>query len=167
MIKLVGLLLIALCGAGTGAVAAIRLRQERIAAERICQMLREWRVQMAFRCSSVQELLEQLQNESAYHMFLFPAIMLRKLADGQNVSAAWCAGISQEKLLTEPLKQLLLPLGDELGASDLDGQLETLEQYRHNVTCYADDLREKSSAKQRLYFSMGALGGIMAAILLS
>lgn len=166
MMKAVGLLLIVLCGGGIGALAAMRLHQERTAAERMCQLLREWAVQMSFRCSSVQELLEQLQTEAAYEMFTFPAVMLSLLSEGQPVSTAWQAGISQEKLLTEPLKKLLLPLGDELGVSDLDGQLDTLEQYRRNVTYYAEELREKSVPKQRLYFSIGALGGMMAAILL-
>ncbi len=164
--KLVGLLLVVLCGFGSGALAAGKLRQESTAAVRICQLLREWSVQMAFRCSSVPELLEQTEREAAYHGFGFPAVMLQALAEGQPVSSAWQIGIQQENLLTEPLKQLLLPLGDELGTSDLEGQLETLEQYRRHAASLADELRQKSAPKQRLYLTMGALGGIMAAILL-
>lgn len=79
---------------------------------------------------------------------------------------AWESGIRQDKAIPETGKNLLLPLGEELGASDLDGQTATLSQYRRQLEPYAAEAGELCRRKQRLYCSLGVLGGFLAAILL-
>ena len=141
MMKWLGLLLVVCSGGGIGFLYAMRLRQERTNLERLCQMLREIAVQIAFRSLTVQELLEQLCRETAYAAFQFPVTVLSGMEQG-------------------------LPLGEELGASDLDGQAATLAQYRMQLEPYAAEAGEKCVQRQRLYCSLGLLGGLLAAILL-
>lgn len=166
MLKWIGLCFVILCGTGAGILTASKLRQERIAMERLCQMLRELSVQMEFRASTVQELLEQLQCAPAYAMFCFPAVVLEKMQSGEPLCQAWRFGLQADKAVPESAKQLLLPLGEELGASDLLGQVETLAQYRKQLEPYAEETGKQCTQRQRLYISMGALGGMMLAILL-
>lgn len=166
MLRLAGLLLIVCCGTGTGIVAAMRLRQERTSMERLCQMLRELSVQMKFRSLSVQELLEQLCCEPAYAMFHFPVEILTAMEQGVPLCEAWRAGMQQDMVVPDTARQLLLSLGEELGASDLDGQVETLAQYRQQLEPYAEEAGKRCVQRQRLYCSLGILGGMMAAILL-
>ena len=122
------LLLVVCSGGGIGFLYAMRLRQDRTNLERLCQMLREIAVQIAFRSLTVQELLEQLCRETAYAAFQFPVTVLSGMEQGLPLAEAWAAGIRQDKAVPEPAKKLLLPLGEELGASDLDGQAATLAQ---------------------------------------
>ena len=91
-------------------------------------MLREMAVQMEFRALSMQELLERLSQESSYGMFRFPATAAQRMAQGDSVCQAWQTGLTQDKAVPELMRRILLPLGEELGASDLAGQAETLEQ---------------------------------------
>ena len=63
---------------------------------------------------------------------------------------AWESGIRQDKAIPETGKNLLLPLGEELGASDLDGQTATLSQYRRQLEPYAAEAGELCRRKQRL-----------------
>ncbi len=166
MLKWIGLCFVMLCGTGAGILAATKLRQERVAMERLCQMLRELSVQIEYRASTVQELLEQLQNMPAYAMFCFPRMMLEKMQKGEPFCQAWRFGLQADKTVPESAKQLLLPLGEELGASDLVGQVETLAQYRQQLEPYAAEAGKQCVQRQRLYVSMGMLGGMMLAILL-
>ena len=115
---------------------------------------------------TVQELLEQLCRETAYAAFQFPVTVLSGMEQGLPLAEAWAAGIRQDKAVPEPAKKLLLPLGEELGASDLDGQAATLAQYRMQLEPYAAEAGEKCVQRQRLYCSLGLLGGLLAAILL-
>ena len=78
MMKWLGLLLVVCSGGGIGFLYAMRLRQERTNLERLCQMLREIAVQIAFRSLTVQELLEQLCRETAYAAFQFPVMDKRQ-----------------------------------------------------------------------------------------
>ena len=140
---------------GIGFLYAMQLRQERTNLERLCQMLREIAVQIAFRSLTVQELLEQLCRETAYAAFQFPVTVLSGMEQGLPLAEAWAAGIRQDKAVPEPAKKLLLPLGEELGASDLDGQAATLAQYRMQLEPYAAEAGEKCVQRQRLYCSLG------------
>ena len=139
--KLLGLLLVVCCGAGIGVMQAMRLRQ-------------------------THRNLEQLCREPAYAAFQFPVLVLSGLEQGMPLADAWESGIRQDKAIPETGKNLLVPLGEELGASDLDGQTATLSQYRRQLEPYAAEAGELCRRKQRLYCSLGVLGGFLAAILL-
>ena len=86
MMKWLGLLLVVCSGGGIGFLYAMRLRQERTNLERLCQMLREIAVQIAFRSLTVQELLEQLCRETAYAAFQFPVTVLSGM---EQKTARW------------------------------------------------------------------------------
>lgn len=166
MIRLAGLACLVLCGGGAGWYAAMGLQRTRTAAECLSRMLREMAVQMEFRALSMQELLERLAQESSYGMFRFPAAAAQRMAQGDSVCQAWQTGLTQDKAVPESMRRILLPLGEELGASDLAGQAETLEQYRMQLEPYTAAVAERCQRLQRLYVSMGVLGGLLLAILL-
>ena len=88
MMKWLGLLLVVCSGGGIGFLYAMRLRQERTNLERLCQMLREIAVQIAFRSLTVQELLEQLCRETAYVAFQFPVTVLSGMEQGLPLAEA-------------------------------------------------------------------------------
>ena len=163
--KLLGLLLVVCCGAGIGVMQAMRLRQTHRNLEQLCRMLRELSVQMAFRSLTVQELLEQLCREPAYAAFQFPVLVLSGLEQGMPLADAWESGIRQDKAIPETGKNLLLPLGEELGASDLDGQTATLSQYRRQLEPYAAEAGELCRRKQLQPGCSGRLSGGNPALL--
>ena len=105
MMKWLGLLLVVCSGGGIGFLYAMRLWQERTNLERLCQMLREIAVQIAFRSLTVQELLEQLCRETAYAAFQFPVTVLSGMEQGLPLAEAWAAGIRQDKAVPEPAKK--------------------------------------------------------------
>ena len=140
---ILGLLLVVCCGAGIGVMQAMCLRQTHRNLEQLCRMLRELSVQMAFRSLTVQELLEQLCREPAYAAFQFPVLVLSGLEQGMPLADAWESGIRQDKAIPE-----------------------TLSQYRRQLEPYAAEAGELCRRKQRLYCSLGVLGGFLAAILL-
>ena len=88
------------------------------------------------------------------------------MAQGDSVCQAWQTGLTQDKAVPELMRRILLPLGEELGASDLAGQAETLEQYRMQLEPYTAAAAERCQRLQRLYVSMGVLCGLLLAILL-
>ena len=109
MMKWLGLLLVVCSGGGIGFLYAMRLRQERTNLERLCQMLREIAVQIAFRSLTVQELLEQLCRETAYAAFQFPVTVLsgmeQKTARWYYYSAAANQGLGNNVTAMEHARQ--------------------------------------------------------------
>ncbi len=166
MLKWIGLFCVVLCGAGAGWLSAMRLQQEKTAAERLCRFLRELAVQMEFRACTVQELLEALRTESAYQQFRFLNDVLLGLEAEKSLCNAWQDAIRADAAVPPAVKEILLPLGNELGVSDLSGQMETLAQYRRQLEDCFHEIAQRNAKRQRLFLSMGLLGGMMAAILL-
>ncbi len=166
MLKFIGFFLIVLCGLLAGVLAAFRIGQERLSLDRLCHFLRALSVQMEFRASTVQELLEQLSSEPAYASFSFLDTVAHDLAHGVPLAQAWHTNILHDSAVPECAKEILLPLGDELGTSDLLGQAQTLAQYRDRLESCLHIHSQQYLKKQRLYLSMGLLGGMMAAVLL-
>ena len=136
MMKWLGLLLVVCSGGGIGFLYAMRLRQERTNLERLCQMLREIAVQIAFRSLTVQELLEQLCRETAYAAFQFPVTVLSGMEQGLPLAEAWAAGIRQDKAVPEPAKKLL-------GKNWEPATWTDRRQRWHSIACSWNPMRRK------------------------
>ena len=139
MMKWLGLLLVVCSGGGIGFLYAMRLRQERTNLERLCQMLREIAVQIAFRSLTVQELLEQLCRETAYAALQFPVTVLSGREQGLPLAEAWAAGSRQDKAVPEPAKKLLLPLGKNWEPATWTDR----RQRWHSIACSWNPMRRK------------------------
>jgi len=105
--------------------------------------------------------------ESAYQMFSFPKQTLLLLQKGETLANAWRLALKSDGIVPEEVCLLLLPLGEELGASDLDGQVETIAQYRSLLESKTKEIGMQAQNLQKLYFRLGILGGLMAVILLA
>ena len=67
--------------------------------------------------------------------------------------------------LTERDRDLICQFGENLGASDVAGQLALCEEYGGRLEEQRVQARAEQSEKSRLYGSLGLLGGLAAALL--
>lgn len=166
MCKLWGLCLVVLCGVGAGVLVALRLSRTRTALDALCQLLRALSTEMAFTTAPIQSLLSGLAMRPGYGDFSFPGCVAAALEQGETLSRAWRQSLTADGAVPGCARVLLMPLGDELGASDLAGQTRLLEQHLARL----DECRQHYAAscpqRQRLALCMGTLGGLLAAILL-
>lgn len=165
MMKWLGLLLVVCSGGGIGFLYAMRLRQERTNLERLCQMLREIAVQIAFRSLTVQELLEQLCRETAYAAFQFPVTVLSGMEQGLPLAEAWAAGSGRTRQCRNRQRNCCCRWG-RTGSQRLGRTGGNAGTVSHAAGAYAAEAGEKCVQRQRLYYSLGLLGGLLAAILL-
>ena len=166
MMKWLGLLLVVCSGGGIGFLYAMQLRQERTNLERLCQMLREIAVQIAFRSLTVQELLEQLCRETAYAAFQFPVTVLSGMEQGLPLAEAWAAGIRQDKAVPEPAKKLLLPLGVRTGSQRLGRTGGNAGTVSHAAGALCGGSRRKVCAAAAAVLQSGAAGRTAGGVLL-
>lgn len=77
---------------------------------------------------------------------------------------AWKLSVRKSSLHNSD-KQLLLSLGDNLGTSDVEGQLSNCELHRELLENNLKNAREKCVRFGKLYTSLGVLGGFLIAVL--
>ena len=87
------------------------------------------------------------------------------LLESQTFPSAWKRSVKESEL-HEADKQLLVSLGNNLGTSDIEGQLSNCELHKelfeNNYMC----AKEKCSKFGKLYTSLGLFGGVLVAVVI-
>lgn len=113
----------------------------------------------------VYKLSAELKRSGSFDNLGFIRELPESFSPDENFHSVWRKAVESEKLHSEE-KQILLCLGDELGNSDICGQLSVLASLEEEIAS-AEKLRtEESHKKGKLYRSVGMLFGVMAGVLI-
>lgn len=133
----------------------------------IILMLSITETQLRYSRMPVPDLLKSLCENSALSGLGFLRESRELLCFGESFSSAWKKSIEAsaelKKLLPETYDNLLV-LGDEIGATDLDGQLSRCEYYSRVFSRVLAEREEKSKRSAKLFPPLGMLLGISAAL---
>ncbi len=164
--KLLGLLILVVCGAYAGNAASSQLKRREALCRSVQCFLDELAVLMRCTCSPLYELMSVLNEKECFSSLTFLGTASALLRNGKPFPVAWKEGVENDKSLPSDLTELLLTLSDSLGASDLEGQLVSIERTTTRLRFIQENALESYRTKGRLYRSLGVLGGISAALLL-
>ncbi|MBQ4626875.1 MAG: stage III sporulation protein AB [Clostridia bacterium] len=167
MLKIAAAVLIAAAFGSAGRYYAY-LEKKRVQTLReVLMMISVTQTRLKFSRLPVSELLKSLSENSALSGLGFLKTCRELLSFGDSFSSAWKKSLDQsfemKKLLPEAYENLLV-LGDEIGATDLEGQLSQCEYYKKLFEGILEEREEKSKKSARLFPSLGLLLGISAAL---
>ena len=163
--KWIGLIFLILCGAMAGMACSGKLRMKLERTEKLCSFLREMGVLMQYQMSTLGELLDTFSNRSVYQEFQFLSQTAAHMQQQTPFVQAWSEQVQAEKHLPSEVKEVLLELGEELGTTDLEGQLSALSQAHIQLQRFQDTYRVTYQKKGKLYHSLGLLAGLLLAVL--
>ena len=163
--KWIGLIFLILCGVMAGMACSGKLRMKLERTEKLCSFLREMGVLMQDQKSTHGELLDTFSNRSVYQEFQFLSQTAVHMQQQTPVVQAWSEQVQAEKHLPSEVKEVLLELGEELGTTDLEGQLSALSQAHIQLQRFQDTYRVTYQKKGKLYRSLGLLAGLLLAVL--
>ena len=116
---------------------------------------------------TVQGLVSALAAQHRFSGLPFLKESARLMLKGQEFSSGWREALkAHEGILGKEEAAILASLGDVLGQSDLDSQLAAIDLARVQLEQRIEGARKKVMAQGSLYRSIGALGGVAAAIIL-
>jgi len=116
---------------------------------------------------TVQSLITSLAAQQRFGELPFLRECSKLMLSGQDFSSSWRGALKKQIVtLGKEEAAMLGSLGDVLGQSDLDSQLAAISLARVQLEQRIDGAREKAAAQGSLYRSIGALGGVAAAIIL-
>ena len=135
----------------------------------IITMLSLAETQLRYLHITVAELMKNLGESAAISDLKFIGRCSKMLENGAAFSIAWKNSIEEDgelkKLIPETYKSLVL-LGDEIGSTDLEGQLSSCGYYKQMFTAALTECEEKCKRNSKLCPSLGILLGISAAIMI-
>ena len=149
---------------GTALSSALRLRCVQLNCMR--SVFEEMSTLIRYRAVRCKELMTELCGREAYSGFDFLQKLDTELKGGTDISEAWKISARQARFITESDREILLSTGEQLGTTDIDGQLSMLTLSAGLAEKNLMEAREESSRKGRMTLCVWVLCGIAAGIML-
>ncbi len=167
--KGIGLLLLVVSGAALGGYAAAGLNRRASALEKVQRLIARIASQLRYTADPVGDLLLTAAGSAELEGLSFLKRAAQLWQDSRDFHAAWRTAIEQtgkDNRLTPSDLDLLLHFGEELGRSDVEGQLAHCRLYEERFAEHWREARQAAETKGRLYLTLGLTGGAALALLL-
>lgn len=163
MIKITGLTAVFICCCLLGMSKTSKLNRRLSELKLIRRMLCEFCIMLEYNCSTVLELIKS----SAHNKELSRLEFLSCDKNAADISSSVVKAVSQWQTdITSDEKDRLISVFEELGTTDLNGQLAMLSYNKEYFQRSIEELEKSKPMKARLYNSLGFLGGIFAVVML-
>ena len=166
IVKSLALALLFLACGGTGAMVSRGMLMRVRELERGLQMIASLRAQLQFSRPPLPRMLAEVCGQSQRPAFL--PHCLAHMKEGMAFPGAWRGAIETHAGtgLREEDRRYLLALGELLGASDAEGQRESLLVQESLLRTQLEHSRAQRDTKGRAIFMLGILAGLTLMILL-
>ncbi len=166
MVKITGFICVVLCGAGGGAIMAEKLRRLRESSRQLLEMLIQISIMIRYRALNVYEIVRELHSFGSYTELGFLGELPESYEAGEDFTVLWSKAVERDNGIGKEEKRILTSFGAELGTSDIEGQLMTIQSAIETMSSIESRRSEDYLKKGRLYRSIGALFGLMTGIIL-
>ena len=149
---------------GTALSSALRLRCVQLNCMR--SVFEEMATLIRYRAVRCKELMTELCGKETYSGFDFMQKLDIALKSGIGITEAWQTSAIQARFITESDREILLSTGEQLGTTDIEGQLSMLTMSAGLAEKNLREAREESRVKGPMYRRIGFFGGAVAALVL-
>lgn len=134
--------------------------------EKFITMLNEMEILIRFRAVRTCELISELSGQESFRNFLFLNILSDYIEDETvDINEGWRNAASRTMFFTESDKRILLNVGEQIGSTDIDGQLSMLSMNKtlaeRNLSEAENDYRIKGKMLKTVWGLCGLAAGIM------
>lgn len=126
-----------------------------------------FKIKMEYEKSTIVQIIEGLSNECDYQGFL--DCCFKNIRIGYSLKTAWNKSLNEkiDKLgLTKDDVVLLEKFCQELGETDLDGQISNISLYIELLSKNLEELEKTVKDKSRVAINTGVFAGLIVSILL-
>ena len=133
--------------------------------KKIILMLDEMATLIRFRAIRTKEMIEEIANHESFSNFIFLNILADCLELDDDINSSWRTAAARTIFLNEGDKAILMGVGEQIGGTDIDGQLSMLELSKtlaeRNLLNAEDEYRTKGKMLRTVWGLCGIAAGIM------
>lgn len=166
--KWIGFFLEAAACAGMGSWAAFQIYRRVRLLECSVSLIELFKSQLAFTMAEPAEILREIEQKKTVKDLTFLPVCLSFHQNGMAFPTAWRESLKDPAMdvLTEEERQILSDIGDVLGSTGLQGQLDQLHLLQIRLKNQLDAASQHYATSGKLYRSLGLMGGVLLVILL-
>lgn len=151
----------------TGTAVSAGMKTRILQLEKLTAMINEMEILIRFRAMRVSELINELSSQEVFRNFLFLNILDECMNDGSlNVNECWRIAANKTVFLSDSDKRILYNIGEQLGGTDIDGQLSMLAMNKALAQRNLLEAEEEFRIKGKMFRNVWGLCGIAAGIML-
>lgn len=146
------------------ASAKLKMRVQQL--ENFSAMLNEIEILIKFRALRVYEIINELSSHASFVNFSFLSTLNELMkSDDCDIAVCWQKSTDKTVFLTDADRRIFLNVGEQLGSTDIDGQISMLEMNKvlidRNLTEAKKELNEKGKLLKTVWGLMGIVLGIV------
>lgn len=169
MIKITAVVFVALGLSVSGFYFASVYGKKAEIMENIVMMLGIIRTQLRYAHLPLQSMLLLLEENENIKSLRFVSECIKRVECGEPFRVSWKESIKKEKELCRLIPEslpYLIRFGENLGTTDLEGQLSCCEYYERIFCKLLEEKEEQSKKYTKLFPALGIMLGVSAAILI-
>ena len=155
--KLIGMILLLLTGLIGGCSAAEKLRHRAANLLLIRQCIQTMINELRFQLPLTSDLLQDLSRNPAFASLTF---LQTAAGHAARFPDCWFSAIEQDPALSQDERAVLKTIGQTLGSTTLEGQLDVFAICLERLHDLQRDAERKASEKGNLYRSLGLLSAV-------
>lgn len=128
-------------------------------------MLDEIAILIRFRAMRTREIIEEITGYNSLENFVFLDILDECLELEDDISKGWRTAAQRTTFLNSSDKDILLSVGEQIGSTDINGQLSMLELNRNLAERNLLQAEEEYRVKGRMFRTVWCLCGLAAGIM--
>jgi len=133
--------------------------------EKLISMLDEMSVLIRFRAIRTYELIKEISEQECFKNFIFLNILNGYIEDSSDINEGWRNAACYAMFFNESDRSILLNVGEQLGGTDIDGQLSMLNLNKilaeRNLSEAQNEYRVKGKMIKSVWSLLGIAAGIM------
>lgn len=149
---------------GTAISQSKKVRVSQLA--KLLSMLEEMRAVISFNAPTIRGILNSLSERTDFSDFGFLCEVKAEYEKNPDIHRAWRSAALQAEGFSEKDRRLLIGIGEQLGTTDVHGQLLMLEAAEKSAQNCLDEARSDYSSRGGMIQKTWTLCGIAVGILL-
>ncbi len=133
--------------------------------KKIILMLDEMATLIRFRAVRTKEMIEEIANHESFSNFIFLNILVDCLELDDDINTSWRTAAVRTFFLNEGDKAILMGVGEQIGGTDIDGQLSMLELSKTLAERNLLNAEDEYRTKGKMLRTVWSLCGIAAVIM--
>lgn len=165
MLKIIGFGLIFITTVSLGVHFSDRLKEKVKILNSLEFMFDDILIMVRYKAMTVYDIITELRKKEISDTLSF----LKKIEFSSEISFSgnWSSSIDETDMpLSVEELNLLKSFGSSLGSSDIEGQISTIELYKHNFIALYKKACNDYEKKSKLYKSLGVISGAFIIIML-
>lgn len=149
-----------------GVAVSTGFKMRVIQLEKLISMINEMEILIRFRAMRTKELIDEISRQDSFKNFLF-LNNFNYYMSNEDINIIDCWKIAAEKTMffEEKDKLILQSIGEQIGGTDVDGQLSMLSLNRNiaerNLTEAENNLEIKGKMLRTVWPLMGIIAGLL------